>query len=138
MALSSIEEHPLRTSIPGLLAHFSFSVGSACCFFSSVTWLMLGAHDVQKKNAYFGVLLWYSGLRIWYGHCSGSGCCCDVGLIPGLGTSACHGCRQNRCISLNQCSPPEPSAMTGMFCTCTMAVECLKCGRRDQVTEILV
>ena len=24
-------------------------------------------------------------------HCCGSGCCCDVGLIPGPGTSTCHG-----------------------------------------------
>ena len=30
-----------------------------------------------------GVLLWLSGLRIWYCHCSGLGCCCGVGLIPG-------------------------------------------------------
>ena len=30
-----------------------------------------------------------SGLRIWYCHCGGPGCCCDMDLIPGLGTSMC-------------------------------------------------
>ena len=32
-----------------------------------------------------------SGLRIWHCHCCGSGYCRSAGLIPGLGTSACHG-----------------------------------------------
>ena len=39
-----------------------------------------------------GVPLWYSGLRIRCCHCSGSGCCWGWGLIPGPGTSTCHGC----------------------------------------------
>ena len=32
---------------------------------------------------------WLSGLRIWHCHCSGSGYCCDAGLIPGPRTFAC-------------------------------------------------
>ena len=48
----------------------------------------------------FGVPLWCSGLRIQHCHCSGSGHCCDLGLIPGLGTSTCHRCGQRNC-SLN-------------------------------------
>ena len=44
----------------------------------------------KKKN-----LLWrWNSLaaqgRIWCYHCSGLGSCCGAGLIPGLGTSACH------------------------------------------------
>ena len=26
--------------------------------------------------------MWHSGLRIWHCHCSGSGCCCGMGLMP--------------------------------------------------------
>ena len=37
-----------------------------------------------------GVALRLSGLRIWQCHCSGSGCCCGVDLIPGPGISPCH------------------------------------------------
>ena len=43
-----------------------------------------------------GVLLWHSGLRVWHYYCSSSGHCCDVGLIPGLGTSTCHGHSQKK------------------------------------------
>ena len=43
------------------------------------------------KSLFSGVPLWCSGLRIWRCHCSGSGCCCDVGLIHSLGTSTCGG-----------------------------------------------
>ena len=32
-----------------------------------------------------GVPRWLSGLRIWHCHC------CGLGVLPGLGTSACHG-----------------------------------------------
>ena len=28
--------------------------------------------------------MWVSGLKIWCCHCSGLGCCCGVGSIPGL------------------------------------------------------
>ena len=31
-----------------------------------------------------------SRLRIWHSHCSDSGYCCGVGLIPCLGTFTCH------------------------------------------------
>ena len=41
----------------------------------------------------WGVLQWPNGLRIQHCHCSSSGHCCGVGLIPGPGASACcrHG-----------------------------------------------
>ena len=42
------------------------------------------------------VPLWLSGLRIWHCHYSGSDHCCGVGLIPGLGTFACHGHGQKK------------------------------------------
>ena len=40
-----------------------------------------------KKASRVPMLL--SRLRIWHCHCSSSGCCCVLGLIPGPGTSAC-------------------------------------------------
>ena len=43
----------------------------------------------KKRNS-----LWGRGLRIQCCHCSSSGCCCGMGSIPGLGTSACHGYSQ--------------------------------------------
>ena len=39
--------------------------------------------------------MWLRGLRIWHCHCSGSGCCCGAGLIPGQGPSTCRGGGQN-------------------------------------------
>ena len=42
------------------------------------------------------VLLWHSGLKIWCFHCNGSGHCCGLGSIPGLGNAACCGCGQER------------------------------------------
>ena len=43
---------------------------------------------VHVKNIYesLGVPWWFSRLRTW--HCY----CCDSGLVPDLGISACHGC----------------------------------------------
>ena len=41
-----------------------------------------------------GVPWWLSGLRLWHCHCCGCGYCCDSGLIPGLGNSAC--CRYSQ------------------------------------------
>ena len=35
-----------------------------------------------KKNRVLGVLLWYSGLRIWCCHCSSLGRCCGMGFDP--------------------------------------------------------
>ena len=37
------------------------------------------------------IILWHRSLRIQHCHCNGSGHCCGMGLIPGLGTSICHG-----------------------------------------------
>ena len=42
------------------------------------------------------VFLWHTGLRIWHCHCSSSGYCCGVGLIPSLGTSICCKCGQKK------------------------------------------
>ena len=33
---------------------------------------------------------WLSRLRFQCCHSCGLGCCCSMGLIPGLGTSTCH------------------------------------------------
>ena len=43
----------------------------------------------EKKNLYFGVLLWLSWLRIHHCHCSSLGHGCGMGSIPGPGTSTC-------------------------------------------------
>ena len=43
-----------------------------------------------------GVPLWHSKLSIWCCHCRGSGHCCDVGSIPGPGTSTCPRCGQKK------------------------------------------
>ena len=43
-----------------------------------------------------GAPWWLSGLRTQHCHCCGSGYCCGVGLIPGLATSTCYGCGQER------------------------------------------
>ena len=43
-----------------------------------------------------GVPWWPSGLRIQHCHCSGSGHCCVLGVIPGLGTLTCCGCSQKK------------------------------------------
>ena len=39
-----------------------------------------------------GVPWWLSRLRIWCCHCCASGYRCGMGLISGLGSSACHVC----------------------------------------------
>ena len=43
-----------------------------------------------------GFPLWISGLTIQCCQCSGSGCCCGMGSIPGVGTSTCHRCRKKK------------------------------------------
>ena len=43
-----------------------------------------------------GVPLWLSGLRIWCCHCCGSGYCSGTGSVPGLRTSACRRCSQEK------------------------------------------
>ena len=42
--------------------------------------------DWRKKEGGLGVPWWCIGLRIWHCHCCGSGHCCHVGLLTGLGT----------------------------------------------------
>ena len=53
----------------------------------------------NKNNR--GVPLWCSGLKIWRCHCSGSGCLCGAGSIPGLGSSACCMCGKKDTILIN-------------------------------------
>ena len=43
-----------------------------------------------------GVPLWHSGSKTQHSHCGGSGCCCGMGSIPGLGTSLCLRCSQKK------------------------------------------
>ena len=40
--------------------------------------------------------MWLIGLGIRCHHCSDSGPCCGVGLIPGLKTFKCRGCGKNK------------------------------------------
>ena len=42
-----------------------------------------------------GVALWCHGLSTRCFHCSGLGCCCSMGLSPGLAMSTCFRCGQN-------------------------------------------
>ena len=49
---------------------------------------------IKTRWTLFGVPLWLSGLRTRPRHCCGSGCCCGVGSIPGLGTSTYPRCSQ--------------------------------------------
>ena len=44
----------------------------------------------------YGSSLVTQGLRIWWCHCSGSGYCCGMGPIPGLGISTYLGYHQKR------------------------------------------
>ena len=46
---------------------------------------------ISLKTQRDGVPLCFCGLRIQHYHSCGLGCCCGTGLIPGLGTSTCHG-----------------------------------------------
>ena len=48
----------------------------------------------QVKSLSQEVLLWHGGLRIQCCHSCALGCICGSDLIPGLGTSICHGCSQ--------------------------------------------
>ena len=57
---------------------------------------VLAMHLIDYKNVSFGVLLWYSGLMIQHCHCSSLGHCYGAGLIPGPGTSTCHGIWQKK------------------------------------------
>ena len=53
------------------------------------------------------VPLWRSKLRIWHCHCSGSGQCCGVGSIPGLGTSTYSRHGQNFLKNFLSATPPQ-------------------------------
>ena len=67
----------------------------------SPLWKQCG--DSSKiENRATGVLLWLNGLGIWCYHCSSLHHCCGSGLIPGLGTSACHSCSQKEKEKINK------------------------------------
>ena len=51
---------------------------------------------MTQKEIGWGAPRWLSRLRIQHCHCSGSGHCCGVGSIPGLGTFRCCGHDQKK------------------------------------------
>ena len=53
------------------------------------------------KHLFMRVPSWLSVLRIHCCHCCGSGHCCDVGLIPISGISACLGQKKKKEIILS-------------------------------------
>ena len=55
-----------------------------------MSFIMGGVLNQQPRSV--GVPVWLSRLRIWHCHYSGLGHYIDMGSIPGLGTSTCHGC----------------------------------------------
>lgn len=57
---------------------------------SLLSWIFLFQNYLPIQNV-LRVSWWLSGLRIRHCHCSGSGCCCGVDLIPGPGTFICCG-----------------------------------------------
>ena len=52
-------------------------------------------HPQLIKTCQVGVLLWHRGLRIQLCPCLSLGCCCGMGLIPGLGNFTGCGHSQN-------------------------------------------
>ena len=46
--------------------------------------------SLHPLTSYPAIPWWHSGLRIWHCHC------CGAGLIPGPGTSTCHGLGQKQ------------------------------------------
>ena len=62
---------------------------------------------ILKQKSYkppLGTPLWCNGLGIWQCHCNDGGQCCDVGLIPGPGTSPCIECAKTKTKTKNQTS----------------------------------
>ena len=58
--------------------------------------------DTLKNFSYLGVPFGRSRLRIQHCHCNSSCRCGGMDLIPGPGTSACHGCGQKKGKKKNQ------------------------------------
>ena len=63
-------------------------------YLNSSVWLCLlsWGEVLNQEPRVVGVPVWLSRLRIWHCHYSGLGHYIDMGSIPGLGTSTCHGC----------------------------------------------
>ena len=59
--------------------------------------------------------MWPSGLGIWHCHYGGLGCCCGAGLIPGLGPSMCHGCRNKERNNKQAMGKKETSWEYGLY-----------------------
>ena len=80
----------------------------------SPLWKQCG--DSSKiENRATGVLLWLNGLGIWCYHCSSFHHCCGSGLIPGLGTSACHSCSQKEKEKINKTTIWPSSSISGYY-----------------------
>ena len=74
------------------------------------------SYNFLTKETHSGVPLWQSRLRIQHCHCNASGCCCDMGLIPGPITFTC--CRL---------SPPKRKPMHCLKkTTCSQNDDCQK------------
>ena len=52
------------------------------------------SENIPPEKEPEGIPWWLRGLRIQ--HCHSSGCCCDVGWIPALGTSVSWECGQKK------------------------------------------
>ena len=88
--------------------------------------------DIFGKFLNFGVPLWCSGLRIWRCQSSGSGCCCDVGLSPGLRSSTCSGCGQKKSPNFKW----RRAARTNMLFTSLFLVQCKMAGDRSEKCDL--
>ena len=62
----------------------------------SIPWKGMRVYPKTRLKMFIGVPWCLSGLRIQCCHCCGWGKCCDTGLIPGPGTSACCRCGQKK------------------------------------------
>ena len=103
--------HEVSGSIPGLSGLRIWHYGELWC--RSQTWLgcvwlwcRLAAVAPIKLLPYpgnFGCQGWgpKKQKKIWICQCSSSGCCCGVGSVPGLGTSACCSYRKEKNLSFS-------------------------------------
>ena len=103
-ATTKLRSYYVLSSMPGRGIHPACIIHLVCAVLNCCPFKTLRPHRdgqgwdtwdrVRSSKGVLGkwVLLWHSGLRIWCCHCSVSGSCCGVGLIPGLGTPTYCGC----------------------------------------------
>ena len=78
--LTAVLSHAPWNSKPTEIRKLIIKQGNVLCNSSG------GSSSVaQRVKDLEGVRLWRRGLRIWHCPCSGLGCCCAVGSIPGPG-----------------------------------------------------